>query len=88
MAATYDLQATHGVVRSSRQMGALIDDIAENGIRQPIRYVEHDGVKYVVDGNHRLRAAKALGIRNVPVEEVSLPYRGYRSVNDLFGSSF
>jgi ParB-like chromosome segregation protein Spo0J len=64
-------------------MRALQEDIAENGIREPIRYVERNGVKYVVDGHHRLRAAQNLGLREVPAQEVSLPYAGYRRADDL-----
>jgi len=37
-----------------------------------------------VDGHHRVAAAKALGITNVPAIEVNLPYAGYKSVIDLF----
>lgn len=38
---------------------------------------------YVVDGNHRLIAAKTLGLTDVPIEQVELPYAGYSSANDL-----
>jgi ParB-like chromosome segregation protein Spo0J len=64
-------------------MQRLTDDIAENGIREPIKYVEHNGVKHVVDGHHRLRVARNLGMDEVPVERVELPYKGYRTAHDL-----
>jgi ParB-like chromosome segregation protein Spo0J len=41
----------------------LVDDIAENGIQESIKVVEHNGSKYVVDGHHRLAAARQLGIK-------------------------
>ena len=53
------------------------------GIKDPIKYVEYDGSKYVVDGHHRLRAARELGFETVPVEKVELPYKGYKTVDDL-----
>jgi hypothetical protein len=55
----------------------------DGGIRETIKYVEHEGRRFIVDGNHRVRAARELGIQEVPVERVELPYRGYRTVDDL-----
>lgn len=54
----------------------------------PIKFVEHNGKRFVVDGHHRLGVAKELGIQNVPVQEVQLPYAGYRTVSDLIYSTF
>ena len=64
-------------------MNALVDDIKVNGIQEPIKYVEHNGQMYVVDGHHRLLAAKRLGITEVPIERVDLPYAGYKTIDDL-----
>lgn len=64
-------------------MNTLIDDIKANGIQEPIKYVEYDGQMYVVDGHHRLLAAKRLGLTEVPVEKVELPYAGYGTIDDL-----
>lgn len=50
-------------------MNTLIDDIKANGIQEPIKYVEYDGQMYVVDGHHRLLAAKKLGLTEVPIEK-------------------
>jgi hypothetical protein len=85
---TFELTPTHGAARSGRALSNLVDDISANGIREPIKYVEHNGARYVVDGHHRLRAAKELGMTRVPVEEVSLPFRGYRTASDLFGGPY
>jgi ParB-like chromosome segregation protein Spo0J len=65
----------------------LKQSIAKDGIRDPIRYVEANGQKYVVDGHHRLRAARELGIDDVPVQQVELPYGGYKTIDDLFNWS-
>ena len=37
----------------------------------------------MVDGHHRLKAAKTLGLKEVPIEEVKLPYGGYQTLEDL-----
>lgn len=79
--ATSELRATHRVSR--RAVARLQADIEENGIQEPLKYVEHQGEKHVVDGNHRLRAARNLGIKEVPAEKVELPYKGYKTAGDL-----
>ena len=60
------------------------ENIASHGIKEPIKYFEFNGTKYVVDGHHRLMAARELGLKSVPAESVNLPYKGYRNVLDLF----
>ncbi len=82
----YELEITHGLTKSKSAFAKLKADIKSNGIQEPIKFVEHDGKRFVVDGHHRLRAAKELGIQNVPVQQVSLPYAGYKSVDDLIYS--
>lgn len=79
-----DLIPTHGLTRSRREMASLIDDISVNGIKDPIKYVTYNGQKYIVDGHHRLAAAKRLKMPFVPAIEVALPYAGYKSYIDLF----
>ena len=69
---------------SNKQLAKLMQDIKENGIKEPIKIIEYEGSRYVVDGHHRLIVAKKLGIRSVPVEEVSFPYKGYKSPDDFF----
>jgi ParB-like chromosome segregation protein Spo0J len=68
LAKATDLVPTHGLTQSRRAFEALKQSIARNGIRDPIKYVEANGRRYVVDGHHRLRAARELGIDNVPVQ--------------------
>ena len=81
---TNELTPTHGLTRNRRQMRGFINDIKTNGIQDSIKYVNYQDTKYVVDGHHRLAAARALKISNVPAKEVSLPYAGYKTVADLF----
>ena len=81
--AVKDLIATHGITLSKTQMAKLLDDIAKNGIKDPIKYVMKNGQKMIVDGHHRLDAAKRLGMETVPTQQVSIPYAGYKTLDDL-----
>jgi hypothetical protein len=81
---TSELAITHGLTNSRRAIKKLIADIKENGIKETIKSVEVDGQKYVVDGHHRLHAARQLGIREVPAERVTRSYLGYKTVDDLW----
>lgn len=65
-------------------MRELIEDIRKNGIKEPIKYVNYNGEKFIVDGHHRLYAARMLGLDNIPIEEVKLPYKNYLTIDDLF----
>ncbi len=77
------LTQTHKLTLSKKQYSNLVESIRKNGITEPIKYVEYKGTKYVVDGHHRLRAAKQLKLDKIPTQKVSLPYKGYKTVNDL-----
>jgi RHS repeat-associated protein len=77
------LSRTHYITKSKSEMRILLNDIRENGIQKTIKFVEYNGTKYIVDGHHRYYAAQKLGIQNIPTEQVSLPYNGYKSVMDL-----
>ena len=80
----YELEPTHPQTKSNRQMNKLIEQIKSDGkIKETIKYVEYNGKKYVVDGHHRLIAAKRLHLQEVPIEEVELPYKGYNTIDDL-----
>jgi hypothetical protein len=83
---TFELEATHGLTMSRRQFADLKADIATNGIKEPIKFVEHRGTKYVVDGHHRLRAAQELKLSTVPTQRVNLPYGGYKTETDLINT--
>jgi len=79
----YDLQKTHSQTLSKKDMADLVNDIKVNGIKEPIKYVEYNGNKYIVDGHHRTLAAKQLKLTDIPVERAELPYGGYESIQDL-----
>ena len=83
LVATSELEPTHALTLSRRQMRKLTADIAQNGMLERIKYVEHEGTKFVVDGHHRLAVAKSLKWAEVPAQKVELPYGGYRTVDDL-----
>ncbi|NIV34921.1 MAG: ParB N-terminal domain-containing protein, partial [Anaerolineae bacterium] len=47
----------------------LANDIAEHGIQNPlIVAIDADGVPFLLDGHHRLEAAKQIGLEEVPVQ--------------------
>ena len=78
------INCTHSQTKSNRQMNKLIEQIKVDGeIKETIKYIEYNGQKYVVDGHHRLIAAKKLHFQEVPIEEVELPYKGYNTIDDL-----
>lgn len=51
------------------QMSALIADINENGVREPVVIAHEEGGPRMWDGHHRVAAALALG-SSVPVVHV------------------
>ncbi|WP_437325595.1 RHS repeat-associated core domain-containing protein [Sorangium sp. So ce381] len=71
----YSLTPTHGITLGRNRCNALKQDIAEHGMKDTIKFVEHNGQRYVVNGHHRLRIAKELKMPEVPVEQVKLPYQ-------------
>jgi hypothetical protein len=79
----YELRITEALRRNPKQMAKFVEAIKTEGkINETIKYVEFQGEKYIVDGHHRIAAAKILGY-DVPVEQVSLPFGGYRIWQDL-----
>lgn len=64
-------------VASKKGVERIMPSISKEGIKEPIKYFEENGVKYVVDGHHRLAAAWKLGLEKVPVQRVpTLPFPG------------
>lgn len=78
-----DVFPTHAPDYGKNKLKKFVEKIRREGIRDPIKYVEYQGKKYVVDGHHRLYAARQLKLNDVPFEEVKLPFKGYKSVDDL-----
>ena len=81
---TSSLKATQTITKSKAPMQTLLDDISKNGVKEPISYVRSGGKNYIVDGHHRFYSAQKLQIKNVPVQRVKLPFKGYKSAADLF----
>jgi RHS repeat-associated protein len=77
------LKPTHFLTLSKTKMQNLVNQIREEGMTESIKYVVHNGEMYIVDGHHRYFAAQKIGLSNVPVQEVALPYMGYETVADL-----
>ena len=71
------MQPTHRMTHSKKEFAKFVEQIRKKGIQDPIKYVVHDGVKHIVDGHHRLFAARKLSLPSVPALEVKLPYKGY-----------
>lgn len=82
-----NLRPTHPASKN-RTYDRLIKELPTIGFKETLKYVLHDGKKYLVDGHTRLAAAKRLGLTKVPVEEVQLPYKGYKTVDDLEYNSY
>jgi len=63
---------------SSTDLAALTKDVSENGIKKPITITvsSSDGAGYITDGNNRLAAAQAAGLKDVPykVEVTNVPF--------------
>jgi hypothetical protein len=80
-----ELCPTETTTMSKKEFKRFVDVIRSEGIQETIKYIEHNGKKYVVDGHHRLRAAAILGLDKILIEKVNLPYKGYHSIDDLYG---
>ena len=83
---TSELIATHERRLSKNEFRKLKASVEREGIREPIEYVVFQDEKYVVNGHHRLLAARLLGIEELMAKEVELPYRGYRTDADLINT--
>ena len=68
-----------------QQLSEFLADVKANGIRDPLKYVTIGGEKYVVQGSNRLRAAVLpdINISKVSAIEVTLPFRGYVTPQDV-----
>ena len=84
----FKLEMTHSLTLSKAEFTKLKANIQVHGIKESVKYVESNGIKYIVDGHHRVRIAKELGIDLIPVERVKLPYGQYKNTNDLIYSQY
>lgn len=51
-----------------RKVERLMADIIENGLKEPLKVLHEDGCEdfIILDGNHRIKALKRLGWKEVP----------------------
>ena len=62
---------SQGGYRTEEQINRLKEDIKKNGITTPIEiYRKNDGTIAIENGNHRLKIAQELGIKDIPVKMV------------------
>lgn len=84
----YSLSRTEGLSgnASIRNVDKMAKDMKENGWQgDPIEVFEHGGSRYVINGHHRVAAAKRAGIE-VPYTNISLERLqgyGYKSADDV-----
>jgi hypothetical protein len=92
-ASPFDFHRTHGLSgkASARKVQGIAQSMRAGGYNgPPVKAFEHNGVKYVLDGHHRLAAARQAGLNEVPYESVSasqLGRYGYRSVDELLAAA-
>ncbi|MGW0520430.1 polymorphic toxin-type HINT domain-containing protein [Crossiella sp. NPDC003009] len=98
IAETRDLNPTHGIGgdSSTKKVKNLRDAMREGSFdweRSPIAVARgDDGVAYVVDGHHRLAAAKLAGVKQVRIADVTDQvknggYLGYRNMDDVLNGA-
>lgn len=85
-ASPYDLEPTDppgaGMI-GLRRIAEIRRSMRRNGYDgPPVAVVTHEGRKYVVNGNHRLRASEGI-LDEIPYREVELPFLGYRTIDDV-----
>jgi hypothetical protein len=87
-----DFTRTHGLSgrASSRNVRNIAEDMKANGYQgAPIKVLEANGERFILDGHHRVQAARRAGI-DVPFESISpsnLSNFGYNSVDDVIRAS-
>ncbi|WP_437576749.1 RHS repeat-associated core domain-containing protein [Sorangium sp. So ce887] len=92
-ASPFSFQRTHGLAgrASARNLANLVESMRTGGWNgPPVKVIEHNGAKYVLDGHHRLAAARKAGIAEVPYETVpvqQLGQYGYRSIDEVMSAA-
>jgi hypothetical protein len=80
---------THGLSgrASSRTVNEIADSMRRNGFQgEPIKIFEHNGEKFILDGHHRIAAARRAGLDDIPFESIPesrLGEFGFGSADDV-----
>ncbi|MBE1488907.1 LamG-like jellyroll fold domain-containing protein [Plantactinospora soyae] len=92
-----DLQPVHGISgdSSTKNVARLGKDMRAGTFdweQSPLSVVRHEGTTYVLDGHHRLAAAKwvgaeRVGIRDVTDELLNGGFRGYKDMADVLDTA-
>jgi hypothetical protein len=85
-ASPYDLEPTDppgaGEI-GQKKIAKIRQSMRENGYTgRPVFVVVHEGKKYVVDGNHRLRASEGI-LDEIPYQVIDLPFAGFNTIDDV-----
>ncbi|MBN1763844.1 MAG: hypothetical protein JW860_01180 [Sedimentisphaerales bacterium] len=67
----------------------LLKSVRNNGFTDPIiKYTMIDDTPYVLFGSNRIRVARRFGLMdNLIMEQVGLPFHGYKTTNDVISSA-
>ena len=76
------------VPQSRDRQRKINESVKREGAKEPVHYFEINGKKFVVNGNHRLRAARAAGLKTIPGQTVKLPYLGYKNEHDVLTGGY
>jgi hypothetical protein len=85
-ASPYDLEPTDppgaGAI-GQEKIAKIRQSMRENGYNgRPVFVVVHEGRRYVVDGNHRLRASEGI-LDEIPYRVIDLPFAGFNTIDDV-----
>lgn len=89
---THTLQTTgetehlYDAVHGDQKRRDLDADVAEHGVSSPIPMIHHQGRLVVLDGHHRLLAARKSGQRDVPVQIFDHDQHVARGNESMMGS--
>ncbi|MFB1483303.1 RHS repeat-associated core domain-containing protein [Corallococcus sp. RDP092CA] len=89
LAGVGSLRRTHSIEggASSRKVIQMAEAIKQEGYRlPPIDVVVHEGEMFVVDGHHRLSAARMAGLLEVPVnviEDIASHFSSWKTVEEV-----
>jgi hypothetical protein len=66
----YDRETQPRDKNTPNKISELTEDIKKNGVKEPLQLNLYNGKAILVEGNHRIVAAKNAGLKTVPVEIV------------------